>query len=182
MRDRTVLLVEDDDLSARGTARLLRSTGLTVTRAASCAEALGLALGALDPGAPPAMLLTPEPRDDDEARRWRVAVALAARGLTTAQLAREMGAHRSLVQLLVTRGWEPPTGELADFLETARELWPGATRIALLPLAVEPGAALPDHQLSQWLRFSERRQDPLLQVATATGLTGSGSKTRGAAS
>ena len=52
MRDRTVLLVEDDDLSARGTARLLRSTGLTVTRAASGAEARGLEdrfdLGVLD--------------------------------------------------------------------------------------------------------------------------------------
>lgn len=101
---------------------------------------------------------------------------------TQLDAAAELAAAGSPAVILVTRGWEPPTGELADFLETARELWPGATRIALLPLAVESGAALPDHQLSQWLRFSERRQDPLLQVATATGLTGSGSKTRGAAS
>jgi len=66
---------------------------------------------------------------------------------------------------LVTRGWEPPTGELADFIEQAGQSWPADTRIALLPLAPEPRQPLAQHQLDQWLRFAERSGNPLLQVS-----------------
>jgi hypothetical protein len=70
---------------------------------------------------------------------------------------------------LLTRGWEPPTGELADFIEQARQSWPADTRIALLPLAPDPQQtprqALAQHQLDQWLRFAERSGNPQLQVS-----------------
>ncbi|WP_372957943.1 DUF2868 domain-containing protein [Marinobacter sp.] len=62
-------------------------------------------------------------------------------------------AHRQLV--VVTRSWEPPTAELADFLEDASEQLPGLT-ITLLPVAAEPGVRPDEQKLGQWLRFAER--------------------------
>lgn len=66
---------------------------------------------------------------------------------------------------LVTRGWEPPTGELADFIEQAGECWRPETRIVLLPLAAEPQKTPAPHQLEQWLRFIARSKNPRLQVS-----------------
>lgn len=58
--------------------------------------------------------------------------------------------------IVVTRSWEPPTGELQDFLEQAREQWPAASRVAVVPLAESANDEPPVHQLQQWLRFAER--------------------------
>lgn len=67
---------------------------------------------------------------------------------------------------VITRSWEPPTGELADFLQLARKSWPATTVIALVPMAAQPDQAPPDHQLNQWLRFAERTGDSQLIVST----------------
>ncbi|MDK8462406.1 DUF2868 domain-containing protein [Marinobacter sp. SS13-12] len=68
--------------------------------------------------------------------------------------------------LVVTRSWEPPTGELADFLGEARKAWPATTLIALVPLAAEPDQPPPEHQVSQWLRFADRSGDSQIVVST----------------
>lgn len=68
--------------------------------------------------------------------------------------------------LVVTRSWEPPTGELADFLREARKSWPPATLIALVPMAAEPDQPPPEHQVNQWLRFADRSGDSQLVVST----------------
>ncbi|GHD41540.1 Protein of unknown function [Marinobacter persicus] len=58
--------------------------------------------------------------------------------------------------LLLTRSWQPPTGELSDFLEQARQHWPAGTRVTLVPLAADPGLPPADHLLQPWLRFAGR--------------------------
>lgn len=79
-----------------------------------------------------------------------------------AEALREAGQRPEPV-ILVARGWEPPTGELSDFIMDAREQWPAGTLLALVPLADEEGAALTDRGLqAQWQRFVERQQDPHL--------------------
>lgn len=78
------------------------------------------------------------------------------------QVIRQAGERRDAV-ILVTRGWEPPTGELSDFIVDARELWPAATLLALVPLADEAGSALRDEGLlAQWQRFVDRQGDSQL--------------------
>lgn len=67
--------------------------------------------------------------------------------------------------VVVTRSWEPPTGELADFLREARKAWPANTLIALVPMAAEPDQPPPEHQVSQWLRFADRSGDSQLVVS-----------------
>ena len=73
--------------------------------------------------------------------------------------------NRSKAVILLVRCWQPPTGELQDFLETARDIWPSGTRVALVPLAAdinhEPGA----HQIQPWLRFAERVGSEFVQVS-----------------
>lgn len=67
--------------------------------------------------------------------------------------------------IIVTRGWEPPTGELQDFLADARARCAAATPLILVPLAAsaEPAPAQGD-TLAQWRRFVQRHQDPHLSV------------------
>ena len=64
--------------------------------------------------------------------------------------------------IVVARGWEPPTGELSDFIFDAREQ--GVTALlALVPLADEGGEALADAGLlAQWQRFVDRQRDSQL--------------------
>jgi uncharacterized protein DUF2868 len=71
---------------------------------------------------------------------------------------------------LVTRAWEPPIAELADFIEQARQRWPKKTRVALLPLAATPTLAANPSQLAQWLRFTERLKDDRVFVSQPEGL------------
>lgn len=68
--------------------------------------------------------------------------------------------------IIVTRSWEPPTGELSDFLQQARHAWPKNAIIALVPMAPEPDQPPPNHQVSQWLRFAERVGDERIVVST----------------
>ncbi|MEP3163922.1 MAG: DUF2868 domain-containing protein [Marinobacter sp.] len=75
------------------------------------------------------------------------------------------GTPSSPAALVVTRSWEPPTGELADFLSQARKSWPANTLIALVPMAAEPDQPPPVHQLNQWLRFADRSGDSRLVVS-----------------
>lgn len=67
--------------------------------------------------------------------------------------------------LMVTRCWQPPTGELQDFLESARELWPTGTRVALVPLAADISQEPQPHQIQPWLRFAERMGNNFLMVS-----------------
>ncbi|MDL0432690.1 DUF2868 domain-containing protein [Marinobacter sp. TBZ242] len=67
--------------------------------------------------------------------------------------------------VIVTRSWEPPTGELADFLHGARKSWPPTTLVALVPVAAEPDQPPPEHQLNQWLRFVDRFADSRIVVS-----------------
>jgi uncharacterized protein DUF2868 len=71
---------------------------------------------------------------------------------------------------LVTRAWEPPIAELADFIDQARQRWPKKTRVALLPLAAAPKLVASPSQLAQWLRFTERLKDNRVFVSQPEGL------------
>jgi len=106
--------------------------------------------------------------------RWAGAggVALAGRLLKNAPLqVLEAGGSASLEQdrdtltradlglpvVVLTRGWEPPTGELADFIDDARDRLPADTDIALLALAADDDTATVDGALlAQWQRFADR--------------------------
>ncbi|HET8799811.1 MAG TPA: DUF2868 domain-containing protein [Marinobacter sp.] len=67
--------------------------------------------------------------------------------------------------ILLTRCWEPPTGELHDFLDAARDLWPGGTQVALVPLAADSNREPDAHQIQPWLRFSERFSNDFVRVS-----------------
>lgn len=73
--------------------------------------------------------------------------------------------HDKPAVTLVTRAWEPPIAELADFIELARNLWPEKTQIALLPYSSDNTKYAGPHQLGQWLRFSERLKDKRVWVS-----------------
>ncbi|MCG7200382.1 DUF2868 domain-containing protein [Marinobacter pelagius] len=82
-----------------------------------------------------------------------------------AQVAGELAGYKNPAVIVVTRSWEPPTGELHDFLESARECWPSGTRVALLPLAHDPNRLPQPHLVQPWLRFTERLPDGFASVA-----------------
>lgn len=67
--------------------------------------------------------------------------------------------------LLVTRGWEPPTGELQDYLEAAQSLWPSRARLTIVPVPHDCAVPVPKHQLTQWLRLQERFPAGFVSVA-----------------
>jgi hypothetical protein len=67
--------------------------------------------------------------------------------------------------IVLTRCWEPPTGELQDFLEAAQAIWPDSTRIALVPLTPDMHQPPAAHQLQPWLRFAERMKRGFVGVS-----------------
>ncbi|MBZ2169609.1 DUF2868 domain-containing protein [Marinobacter sp. F4216] len=71
--------------------------------------------------------------------------------------------------LVVTHCWEPPTGELQDFLETALDNWPQHTPVHLVPLAPNPNQPPDDNQLRQWLRFAHRADGEAVGVSILPG-------------
>lgn len=82
-----------------------------------------------------------------------------------ARVLAQAGERRQPV-ILVARGWEPPTGELSDFIFDAREQWPANTLLALVPLADDHGSALTDPALlAQWQRFVDRQRDSQLLLS-----------------
>lgn len=99
------------------------------------------------------------------------AAALADDHRTLQQVRLSLGSGESGAVLILTHAWEPPTGELADFLSEAFQRWPQTTRIALVPVAAAPDARPPEHQVAQWLRFTERLDNARLGVSLATGET-----------
>lgn len=72
--------------------------------------------------------------------------------------------------MVVTRSWEPPTGELHDFLDHAREQWPENTRVLVLPLAPDANQAPPEQLIQPWLRFTERLPAGFAYVAVLPSL------------
>lgn len=93
-----------------------------------------------------------------------------------AEIATALGEGDRESVLLVARGWEPPTGELQDFIDAAQATWPASARLVVLPLSRDPASPLPTHQLGQWLRLQERCTPgflgvSLLPVPEANGMT-----------
>jgi len=82
-----------------------------------------------------------------------------------------LAASASPAVILLARSWEPPTGELSDFLEAAKAQWPDRSRVALVPLAKNPDQPPGDHHLAQWLRFAERMAPGFVGVS-APGMEG----------
>ena len=82
-----------------------------------------------------------------------------------ATLAQDLEQENSPAVILVTRCWEPPTGELHDFLEQAREQWPAGTRVMILPLANDANQCPSNPLIQPWLRFTERLPDGFATVA-----------------
>ncbi len=70
--------------------------------------------------------------------------------------------------IVLSKSWEPPTGELHDFLEAAHEQWPAGTRVTIVPLAAQPDQQPAEHLLQPWLRFTERLPDGFATVALPT--------------
>jgi hypothetical protein len=84
---------------------------------------------------------------------------------TLEQVASQLAQKPRLPVLLVTRSWEPPTGELDDFLASARELWPKGSQIVLVPLATHVEREPDVHQVQQWLRFAGRAGPEFITVS-----------------
>ncbi|WP_053076091.1 DUF2868 domain-containing protein [Marinobacter psychrophilus] len=81
----------------------------------------------------------------------------------------------AVTAIMLVRSWEPPTGELLDFLDSARHNWPANSRVFLLPLAAEtrnPSNTAKDRQLQPWLRFAERCPPGFVTVGDITVNTG----------
>ncbi|TNE73597.1 MAG: DUF2868 domain-containing protein [Gammaproteobacteria bacterium] len=81
------------------------------------------------------------------------------------QIGTELARDAEPAVLIITRSWEPPTGELQDFLESALELWPDTTRVALVPLAQHADSEPAPHLLNPWLRFAERLGEARISVS-----------------
>ena len=84
---------------------------------------------------------------------------------TLEQIASHLAQGPRLPVLLITRSWEPPTGELDDFLASARDLWPKGTKVALVPQAPRIEREPDSHQVQQWLRFAERAGPEFITVS-----------------
>ncbi|AXS83722.1 MULTISPECIES: DUF2868 domain-containing protein [Marinobacter] len=84
---------------------------------------------------------------------------------TLKQVAEHCLKTRGNAVILLTRCWEPPTGELQDFLESARRLWPGGIRVALVPLAADTNLEPDAQQIQPWLRFAERVGNEFVRVS-----------------
>lgn len=67
--------------------------------------------------------------------------------------------------IVLSKSWEPPTGELHDFLEAAHQHWPAGARVCIVPLAVKADQQPAEHLIQPWLRFAERLPDGFATVA-----------------
>lgn len=107
----------------------------------------------------------PDPPGDDGVLTLKAggSATLAADRQVLQQAGLRLANRRWPTVTVVTQTWQPPTGELADFLIDARAAWPEHTRIALVPVGAGTLDAEPS-QLDQWLRFVERLQTPSIQL------------------
>jgi len=87
---------------------------------------------------------------------------------TLQQVAKQLMNESNRCVLLATRCWEPPTGELEDFINRAKEQWPKGARIGLVPLANNIEREPETHQIQQWLRFASRIPAGFVTVSVAT--------------
>ena len=92
-------------------------------------------------------------------------IALADDQNTLQQLATQLTQQQNQCVLLATRSWEPPTGELEDFINNAHQLWPTGANIVLVPLATNTARQPEQHQVKQWLRFAERLNTKFVSVS-----------------
>jgi hypothetical protein len=83
-------------------------------------------------------------------------VTLSEDQRTLEQVAIKLAQGSNRCVLLATRSWEPPTGELEDFIAKAQERWPKGARLVLVPLATNTALHPEQHQLLPWLRFACR--------------------------
>jgi len=81
------------------------------------------------------------------------------------QVATQLAQNPGLPVLLVTRSWEPPTGELEDFLASARKLWPEGTKVVLVPQTNHTELEPDTPQVQQWLRFAGRAGPDFVTVS-----------------
>lgn len=88
----------------------------------------------------------------------------------TATLSEDQAVIRDLDErqgpvILLARAWEPPTGELADFIHEARRSWSASRLLAIVPIGGERPLEPPSpRQLAQWQRFVERQKDANLWI------------------
>jgi len=94
--------------------------------------------------------------DNNDILRAGGRISLADDRATLANIADRLRRSPQPAVLIVTRSWEPPTGELEDFLTDACAQWPASVRIVLVPLSLDGQREPETHQLRQWLRFAER--------------------------
>lgn len=115
---------------------------------------------------------------------WEITPVFRAGGRETLESDRQvldevaglLANDRNQNAILITRGWEPPTGELHDFIAAARERWPQSAHITVVPVAPAPEAPLDRHQLPQWLRLQERAPAGFVSIgrAPAAGVSADG--------
>ncbi|MCF6226002.1 MAG: DUF2868 domain-containing protein [Xanthomonadales bacterium] len=69
---------------------------------------------------------------------------------------------------LILKAWEPPLGELADFIADLRKIGSPQRMIYLLPLAIKSQALLrvENNDLQEWQRFAQQLADPWITVHT----------------
>ena len=95
--------------------------------------------------------------DDGQVLHAGGRISLAEDRATLADIADRLRRNPQPAVLVITRSWEPPTGELDDFLTEACALWPASVRIVLVPLSLDGQREPETHQLRQWLRFADRQ-------------------------
>lgn len=84
---------------------------------------------------------------------------------TLEQVAAQLAKQANRCVLIATRCWEPPTGELEDLINRAKELWPEGAHIVLVPLASNISREPEQHHIQQWLRFAGRMQTKFVSVS-----------------
>jgi len=104
-------------------------------------------------------------RRDSQIRKAGGRASLAEDDHVLATLAKDLAREHSPAVILVTRSWEPPTGELHDFLEQARAQWPAETRVMIVPLANDANQRPKNLLIQPWLRFTERLPEGFASVA-----------------
>jgi len=94
-------------------------------------------------------------------------MTLAEDQSTLEQVSELLNQEQNHCVLIATRSWEPPTGELEDFILRAESLWPKDTHIVLVPLATSAVLEPNPQQIQQWLRFAKRISAKLITVSVA---------------
>jgi hypothetical protein len=95
-------------------------------------------------------------------------ITLAQDQKTLEQVATQLAPESNRCVLLTTRSWEPPTGELEDFITKAQELWPKGSHIVLVPLSTSIEREPDMHHVQQWLRFAARSKAEFVMVSLIT--------------